>query len=135
LTEFARPFSAVAAKRESFMSFVTLPPIILDNRQKLFRLVLFLIGGALALFALGLAAKAADDHILIIPPDDGYGFQECLTTKSACGAIVADAWCQANGLKASKAFGRAEDLAAGANAQRPADIGPGSFFVACGDKI
>lgn len=117
------------------MSFVTLPPIILDNRQKLFRLVLFLIGGALALFALGLAAKAADDHILIIPPDDGYGFQECLTTKSACGAIVADAWCQANGLKASKAFGRAEDLAAGANAQRPADIGPGSFFVACGDKI
>lgn len=117
------------------MSLVTLPSIILHNRQKLFRAVLFLIGAALALLALGRAARAADDHILIIPPDDGYGFQECLTTKSACGAIVADAWCQANGLKASKAFGRTEDLSADTKGERPADVGPGSFFVACGDKI
>ncbi len=117
------------------MSSVTLPPIVLANRRKLFRVVLFLIGGALALFALGLSARAAGDHVLIIPPDDGYGFGDCLTTKSACGAVVADAWCEAHGLAASKSFGRAEDLAAPAEADRPADIGPGSFFVACGDKI
>jgi hypothetical protein len=117
------------------MSFITLPPILLDNRRALFRAVLFLIGGALALFALGLSARAADEHVLIIPPDDGYGFNDCLTTKSACGAVVADAWCEAHGLAASKSFGRAEDLATPAGADRPADIGPGSFFVACGDKI
>jgi len=119
------------------MSSVTLPAIVLDNRRKLFRAVLFLIAGALALFAFGLAlgppARAASDHVLIIPPEDGYGFGECLTTKSACGAIVADAWCEAHGLKASKAFGRAEDLAAGEESH--SDIGPGSFFVACGDNI
>jgi hypothetical protein len=116
------------------MSSVTLSPIALDRRRTLFRAVLFLIGGALALLALGLSARAAGDHVLIIPSDDGYGFGECLTTKSPCGAIVADAWCEANGLKASKAFGRAEDFAP-ADEQRLAQIGPGSFFVACGDKI
>ncbi|MGO9673392.1 MAG: hypothetical protein ACLPSF_04360 [Methylocella sp.] len=117
------------------MSSVTLSPIPLANRRNLFRAVLFLIAGALALFALGLSARAAGDHVLIIPPEDGYGFGDCLTTKSACGAVVADAWCGAHGLKASKAFGRAEDLPAPAEAERPADIDPGSFFVACGDKI
>jgi hypothetical protein len=116
------------------MSSVTLPPFALDRRRKLFRAVLFLIGGALALLALGLSARAAGDHVLFIPPDDGYGFGECLTTKSPCGAIVADAWCEANGLKASKAFGRAEDFAPADQAQPPG-IGPGAFFVACGDKI
>ncbi len=117
------------------MSSITLPSILLDNRRKLFRVVLFLIGGALALFALGLSARAVDEHVLIIPPDDGYGLGDCLTSKSACGAIVADAWCEAHGLKASKSFGRAEDLREPAGAEQRADIGPGSFFVACGDKI
>lgn len=116
------------------MSSVTLPHIVSDARRKLFRVVLFLIGAGFALLALGLAAKAGDSHVLIIPPDDGYDFQECLKTKSPCGEIVADAWCQANGLKASKAFGRAEDLAA-ADEAPTGGIGPGSFFVACGDKI
>jgi hypothetical protein len=115
------------------MSSVTLP-ITLDRRRKLFRAVLFLIGAALALFALGVSAKASQDHVLIVPADDGYGFGECLMTKSACGAIVADAWCKANGLKASEAFGRAEDFAP-ASGQRLAEAASGSFFVACGDKI
>jgi hypothetical protein len=117
------------------MSSITLPSIAPGRRRKLFRGVLFLISGALALFALGISARAAPSHVLIIPPDDGYGFEECLMTKSACGTIVADAWCQANGLKASKAFGRTEDFAAIAGEEKPENIGPGAFFVACGDKI
>ncbi len=117
------------------MSSVTLPSIALDHRRKLFRAVLFVISGVLVLFALAFSAKAAASHILVIPPDDGYGFQECLTTKSACGEIVANAWCEANGLKASKVFGRAEDFPLIAGEEKPADIGPGAFFVACGDKI
>lgn len=117
------------------MASITLPLSAPDRRRKLFRGVLFVISGVLALFALGISARAAPSHVLVIPPDDGYGFEECLMTKSACGTIVADAWCEANGLKASKAFGRAEDFSAIAGEEKPADIGPGAFFVACGEKI
>ncbi len=116
------------------MSIVTLPLIALDRRRKLFRAILFVISGILAMFALALSARA-ESHVLILPPDDGYGFQECLTAKTACGEIIANAWCEASGLKASKSFGRAEDLRARAGEDQPADAGPGSFYVACGDEI
>ncbi|MEJ0093741.1 MAG: hypothetical protein WDN46_09945 [Methylocella sp.] len=112
----------------------TLNAIVLDQRRKIFRAVLFLIGGILAVFAFGLSAKAAGTHILVIPADDGYGFQDCLTTKSACGLIVANAWCEAHGLKASSAFGRAEDIPATLGEGRPTDLAPGAFLVACGNK-
>ena len=110
------------------------------DRRKLFRMALFLIGAvlalsALALSALALSANAAASRVLIIPPDDGYGFGECLTAKSACGEIVANAWCEANGLDASKSFGRSEDFKSAAGEEGPKDIRPGSFFVTCGDKI
>jgi hypothetical protein len=110
------------------------------DRRKLFRTALFLIGAvlalsALALSALALSANAAASHVLIIPSDDGYGYGECLTGKSACGEIVANAWCEANGLDASKSFGRSEDFKSTAGEEGPKDIRPGSFFVTCGDKI
>ena len=114
------------------MSSITLPLLAAGRRRRLFRAVLFLIGAAAALLALGIGARAADGHILIVPADDGYGFSECLNVKSACGAIVADAWCAANGLKSSTGFGRAEDVAPDEGA---AETAPGAFFVACGDKI
>lgn len=117
------------------MPFVMRPLIDIADRRNLFRIALFLIGAILALSALALSAHAAESRVLIIPPDDGYGFGECLTAKSACGEIVANAWCEANGLDASKSFGRAEDFRSAAGEERPKDIGPGSFFVTCGDKI
>ncbi len=107
----------------------------IDRRRQFFRAVLFFISAVLALSAFALSAHAAAGRVLIIPPDDGYGFQECLTRKSACGEIVANAWCEANGLQASKSFGRTEDFRAVTGEEGPKDIGPGSFFVACGDKI
>lgn len=109
--------------------------IATDQRRKTFRAVLFIISGVLTVFAIGLSAKAAGSQILIIPPDDGYGFQECLAAKSACGLIVADAWCEAHGLAASKAFGRAEDITATMTEERPPNITPGSFIVACGEAV
>ncbi len=107
--------------------------ITLPERRNLFRLVLFLISGVLAVFALGLSAKADQSHILIIPPDDGYGFQDCLSEKSACGLVVADAWCEAHGLAASKSYGPAEDMTQSIDTKSLADIRPGSFLVACGE--
>ncbi|WP_156964405.1 hypothetical protein [Methylocapsa aurea] len=109
--------------------------IATPDRRKMFRAVLFLISGVLAVFALGISARAAGTRILIIPPDDGYGFQECLASKSACGLVVADAWCEAHGLKASKSFGPADASGTAMDEERPANIKPGSFLVACGDAV
>lgn len=106
-----------------------------NQRRKIFRTVLFTISGVLTVLALGLSAKAAGSHILIIPPNDGYGFQECLAAKSACGLLVADAWCEANGLAASKAFGRAEDITQMIAEEPPTNIKPGSFVVTCGEAV
>src|ERR1700716_1683582 len=77
------------------------------GRRKLFRLVLFLLGGVLAAFALRVPARAAESRTLIIPPNDGYGFEECLKGRSQCGLVVADAWCKAHGFAGSHNFGPA----------------------------
>ncbi len=79
-----------------------------DGRRRLFRIVLFCIGcigGMSALLALKPRAGAAEGHTLIIPPNDGYGFEECLTPGSQCGLVVADAWCKAHGFAGSQGFG------------------------------
>lgn len=91
-----------------------------------FRVTLLALGAACALAALAASARAGQSRMLIIPADDGYGFGECFTNHSACGAMAASAWCEANGLKGVQGFGRAEELPAGTAA-------PGSFYVSCSD--
>lgn len=44
----------------------------------------------------------------VIQTDDGYGTSDCLTKGSACGKIVADAWCEAKGFARSIAYRPAE---------------------------
>jgi hypothetical protein len=62
----------------------------------------------LALAALLLASgPALAGKTLIVPGNDGYGLSECLSEGQACGRVVADAWCEANGLGKSISFGRA----------------------------
>jgi hypothetical protein len=104
------------------MSTTTLPAAkladIAFDRRKLFRLVLFFLSGILAAIA---------NRTLIIPPNDGYGFEECLKAGSGCGLVVADAWCKAHGFGASKSFGP-EDAGV-------ADAAPSSFLVTCGDRF
>jgi hypothetical protein len=105
-----------------------------ERRRHLFRLVLFALGGVLLFCAFGLPAKAGA-RTLVIPLEDGYGFQDCLSKKRPCGFVVADAWCEAHGLAASKAFGRAEDMEGALADVRLADITPGSYVVTCGDAV
>jgi hypothetical protein len=105
-----------------------------ERRRQIFRLVMFALGGVLLLCAFGLPAKAGP-HTLVIPLEDGYGFQDCLSKKRPCGFVVADAWCEAHGLSASKAFGRAEDMEGVLADVRQADITPGSYVVTCGDAV
>jgi hypothetical protein len=105
------------------------------DRRKLFRLVLFLLGGILATFALEMPARAAESRTLIIPPSDGYGFEECLKPGSQCGLVVADAWCKAHGFAGSRGFGPADQAAGTTDETAQSTIEPGSFHVTCGDRV
>src|ERR1700737_5227423 len=97
------------------------------GRRMLFRLVLFLLGGILAAFALKMPARADESRTLIIPPNDGYGFEECLKPGSPCGLVVADAWCKAHGFAGSNGFGPADGGAGPREGARGAKTGLGSF--------
>ncbi|MGH6794239.1 MAG: hypothetical protein ACREDH_03340, partial [Methylocella sp.] len=82
------------------------------DHRKLFRLALFFLSGFLAAFAPKMPARADESRTLIIPPNDGYGFEECLKPGSQCGLVVADAWCKAHGFAGSNGFGPADEAAA-----------------------
>jgi hypothetical protein len=95
-------------------------------RRRLFRWVLFLLGGFLAVTAF-VPLRAEESRTLVIPPNDGYGFDECLKAGSQCGLVVADAWCKAHGFGASKGFAP--------ETEGTADAAPGSILVTCGDRV
>ena len=105
------------------------------GHRKLFRLVLFFLGGILAAFALEMPARADESRTLIIPPNDGYGFEECLKGGSQCGLVVADAWCKAHGFAGSNGFGPADEAAGTMDEASRSSIEPGSFHVTCGDRV
>jgi hypothetical protein len=105
------------------------------DHRKLFRLVLFFLGGILAAFALKMPASAIESRTLIIPPNDGYGFEECLKPGSQCGIVVADAWCKAHGFAGSNGFGPADEAPGTLDEASRSKIEPGSVHVTCGDRV
>jgi hypothetical protein len=102
-------------------------PIAAGARRRFFRFVLFCIGVMFGLLALKLQAGAEQGRTLIIPPNDGYGFEECLTPGSQCGLVVADAWCKAHGFAGSQGFGPETTGTAG--------VPPGSVSVICAGAV
>lgn len=94
------------------------------------RLFLPLAAGLIAL-SLSQAPTRANDSF-IIAANDGYGIGECLAAGSACGHVVADAWCEAHGHGASVSFGPAEDVT-GSIQQASVAVSPSAFVVTCGD--
>jgi len=86
-----------------------------------------LLFAILAVLALRLPAEAIEGHTLIIPPNDGYGFEQCLTPGSQCGLILADAWCKAYGYRGSQGF-RPETSGT-------PDVPIGSIWVTCGAEV
>lgn len=89
---------------------------------------LFSFVGGLAAFAAIAPAEVQESRTLVIPANDGYGFEECLKTNSACGLVVADAWCKAHGFAGSSGFRPTEQTSATA-------APPGSFNVTCGGRL
>ena len=112
---------------------ILIQPIANNDHRRLFRLTLFFLGGTLAAFALKFPAEADESRSLIIPPNDGYGFEECLKGRSQCGLVVADAWCKAHGFAGSNGFGPADDGTMDVSSR--SRIEPGSFHVTCGERV
>ncbi|MGH6864513.1 MAG: hypothetical protein ACRECN_09675 [Methylocella sp.] len=105
------------------------------DHRRLLRLSLLLLGGILAAFVLKIPARADESRTLIIPPNDGYGFEDCLKAGSPCGLVVADAWCKAHGFAGANGFGPAEAAAGTTDEASRSGIEPGSFHVTCGDRV
>lgn len=102
--------------------------------RKLLQFALTLGAALIVLAATQFKARAdADQHMLIIPASDGYGFDDCLGTSKSCGKVIADAWCEAHGLSASVSFGRSDDVTATTKGVPSPQLEPGSFIVYCGD--
>ena len=98
------------------------------------RLAAPLAAGLLAAAAWHGNAQAAGGPAYVVTDQEGYGIIECLTQKSECGKIVADAWCESHGHGPAKAFGRAEDITASIAAATPRQlVTPDTAVVSCSE--
>lgn len=80
------------------------------------------------------AAKPKAPQTFLIPASDGYGVADCLSTKSECGKIVANAWCEAQGYKQATAFGLAarEDFTGSVPKSSPGAAPEQPLVITCG---
>ena len=101
--------------------------------RRVAQVLLSLLAAALVMVASRPSARAAESHTIIVPAEDGYGFGDCLKGGMSCGRIVADAWCEANGLAAATAYGRAEDVTGTTPGAAAAKVEAGAFVVTCAD--
>lgn len=73
-------------------------------------LIATILSGSLVIAAqAGSETPKAGGHVektFLIPSSEGYGVADCLTTPgSACGQVVADSWCEAQGYASANSFG------------------------------
>lgn len=94
-----------------------------------------LLLAAIAAAAMSAAVPAgAADRSFIIPANDGYGIADCLGEGGACGRMVADAWCAAQGMGKARAFGPAEATDMTATLRNASRGGPvQAYTVTCND--
>lgn len=70
-------------------------------------LIASVVGGAMFLgMPASMSGEAPLNATFVIPADDSYGVAECTTP--ACGKVVADQWCVAQGYGHSLSFGDAD---------------------------
>jgi hypothetical protein len=65
--------------------------------------VMFFAAASLALLPNGTQASSTEATFLV-PATDGYGVAECLIANRACGQVVADTWCEAQGYAKAVSF-------------------------------
>lgn len=64
---------------------------------------LFLATASLTLLPNGTQASSSE-AVFHVPAADGYGLAECLISQRACGQVVADTWCEAQGFAKAVSF-------------------------------
>lgn len=69
----------------------------------------------------------------VIQNDDGYGTSDCLVRGSACGKIVADAWCESKGFAKALAYRPTDvaDVTHSTSAARSTAVE--SFVISCSE--
>ena len=112
------------------MSALAVLPAAIPVRR-LVQVLLSVLAAAVVVAASHPSAEAAETRTIIVPAEDGYGFGDCLASTRSCGHVVADAWCEANGLSVATAYGRADDVTGTAPGATPAKIAPDAFIVTC----
>jgi hypothetical protein len=63
----------------------------------------FFAAASLTLLPNGTQASSAEATFMV-PAADGYGIAECLISNRACGQVVADTWCEAQGYTKAVSF-------------------------------
>lgn len=68
---------------------------------------MFIGAASLTLLPNGTQASSTEATFLV-PAADGYGVAECLISNQACGQVVADTWCEAQGYTRAISFRQVE---------------------------
>lgn len=98
-----------------------------------------IIGAGLSLSVLPTTISRAApnaERTFLIPASDGYGVADCISTKSECGKIVANAWCEAKGFAKATTFGVAsrEDFTGSLSKTKVAAAAPEQpLVITCGE--
>ena len=71
----------------------------------------------------------------IVPADDGYGMDECMAEGGPCAKLIADSWCQVNGMKTSLHYAATEasDVTASLSKKITDRLPTPSYIVTCSD--
>lgn len=93
----------------------------------------------LALFAATLliyvtpAIVHATETTFLVPADDGYGMDDCLSEGKACAKLVADSWCQVKGMAVSIRFERAsaDDVTASLTSKAAVSPREAAYLITC----
>jgi hypothetical protein len=86
--------------------------------------LLGILGAGLSLAMLpatNTVAAPKAERTYLIPAADGYGVADCIASRSECGQIVADAWCESQGHRAATSYGVAAREDVTGSTPRPAN--------------
>jgi hypothetical protein len=80
-------------------------------------------------------AASAPVRDFIVPVDDGYGMDDCMAEGGACAKLIADSWCQVNGMKKSLHYVAADvtDITASLSKKIQDRVPTPSYIVTCTD--